>query len=65
MRAAFEERFVASEKQIPELDKWQIRKPGEDGSREEEDVTTEASSFENSSLIRCTHMRGLAVVKRS
>ena len=43
IRAAFEERFVASAKQIAELEKWQIRKPNEDGSEEEEDVTTEES----------------------
>jgi hypothetical protein len=31
-------------KQITELEKWQNRNPGEDGCKEEEDVTTEDSS---------------------
>lgn len=44
VRAAYEERFHASAKQIAELNRWQILEPGKDGRMEDEDVTTETSS---------------------
>lgn len=42
VRAAYEEGFVVSAKQITELGKWQVRKVGE---KEDEDLTTEDSSL--------------------
>lgn len=44
VRAAYEERFHISGKQIAELNKWPVLEAGEDGCVEDEDVTTEESS---------------------
>jgi hypothetical protein len=47
IHGAHEERFITSNKQITELEKWQTRNPSKDGSKEEEDVTTEDSSSDH------------------
>lgn len=44
VRAAYEERFQSSGKQIAELDNWPILEPGKDGRMPDEDVTTEEES---------------------
>lgn len=45
VRAAYEERFCATTKQVAELDKWPIIEPQGDGE-EEEDVTTDEPSLD-------------------
>lgn len=44
VRAAYEERFQSTGRQVAELDNWPILEPGKDGRMLDEDVTTEESS---------------------
>jgi len=44
VRAAYEDRFQPSAKQLASLNRWPILKPGEDGRGAEDDVTTDPSS---------------------
>ena len=44
IRAAYEDRFRPSSKQISRLDAWPITEPGTNGVRAQDDVTTEESS---------------------
>ena len=53
VREAYEERFQPSAKQLANLNRWPILKPGEDGRGAEADVTTDPSSDDLDSDYGC------------